>query len=128
MKMTRRQFLQTLTLAGVSTVVHAGSKGNSDYVSKGVGHEQNLVAHINEVEAARQLGQAYLDVYEDEATKDSLLMHLPISDERHQLIIKLEQHVREDYDQGLLCCLDGWLLSRTEGRLYALFVLTASEA
>jgi len=78
----------------------------------------------------RRLGRLYLARFPDEANEKRLLQTLLASfevppDSKHALRRHLRRSIEVDYEQGKVFRLRGWLLSRTEGRLWALAALDA---
>ena len=123
MKMTRRHFLQTVVITGLSTAINTTGNEKVQIKSILLTREQALLEHIYEAEAASKFGMAYLNIYKSERTPEDLLAKLPSVDGAERLTNRLDEQIRADYDDSSMCCLDGWFLSLTEGRLYALFVL-----
>lgn len=82
--------------------------------------------------AAATLGRAYLAASPAEADPGRLLSLLEAtlgsdaSDEA-ALLARIDRQLRSEYIRGDLVDVDGWLLSRTEARLYALAALAEPQ-
>lgn len=89
--------------------------------------------------AVAKLGQAYLAVHHEEQDSERLMNLIDqalgnlvdLADTRHDdpmhIARVLKQCVRKDYQNDDVISLQGWVLSRTEARLYALALLAQSE-
>ena len=83
------------------------------------GHGLGLASVFDESEI-RELGALYLDEHPAESDIDLLKrMLLKGADDR-----ELDDDARRDFDNGDTVNLDGWVLSRTEARRYALYALS----
>ncbi len=74
------------------------------------------------------LGRLYLERFPDEADAKVLLQALltdleVLPDSRDRLRDQLRSRIEEDFERGDVFQLRGWMLSRTEGRLWALAAL-----
>jgi hypothetical protein len=81
---------------------------------------------IRHREGAIQLGRSYLSAHPSEASRAALVRQLagpiaPASSERAARGVGTR--IREDYAIGHTVVVEGWVLSRTEARLYALVAL-----
>jgi hypothetical protein len=82
-----------------------------------------------------RLGKAYLTTHSDEQDGDELLRlidealsQLPDLDtsqsmQPNQIAMELKRLVRTEYINDAVLNMEGWILSRTEARLYALFAV-----
>ena len=82
---------------------------------------------------AGRFGRAYLGDFPAEADRETLLMRLEaallaegseVPADAEAVFTRLDRRVRTEYARGEVVVVDGWLLSRTEARLYALSVLS----
>ena len=90
----------------------------------------SLLAHINDLDAARILGWSYLAKHPAEADQRHLLDRVlgtgltPWSNPNASALRRhLALQQRQDFQNGATVTVDGWILSRTEARLYALCAL-----
>lgn len=84
------------------------------------------------VEHPRQgmdLGQAYLDLHPQEADLDQLAAALHLQPDQHADVARdsFQSLVKQDFDRGDTVTLRGWVLARSEGRLFALCALYQSR-
>jgi hypothetical protein len=124
-RMSRRTFL---TLCGVS-VAAAGSVGAVKLIGGGPREEltSRVAAAFSDLEAARGVGQAYLEDHSGEGDEGELVRLLEASNTAWRRVSGPRQvrrlaraEARRDYSAGRLATVDGWYLSRTEARLCAL--------
>ena len=82
--------------------------------------------------AAERFGRAYLAAYPAEADRETLLGHLEaalfpggtaVRSGAEAVFTRFDRVVRGEYADGEVIVVAGWLLSRSEARLYALSVL-----
>jgi hypothetical protein len=89
-----------------------------------------IVSLASEVRGAAVLGSAYLERNPDEADPDTLVSILlqgvpaEVTAARESLAPRLRERNRRDFEAGDVIELDGWILGRTEARLYALASLS----
>ena len=84
---------------------------------------RGLITHR---ESAAQLGRTYLDAHPNEARRAALMRQLagPIAlTSAERAAREVATRVRADYAMGRTVVIEGWVLSRTEARLYALVAL-----
>jgi hypothetical protein len=81
--------------------------------------------------AAERFGRAYLAAFPSEADRDTLLQRLAaalvageqaVPSGAGAVLARFDRLVRGEYTRGDVIGVDGWLLSRSEARLYALSV------
>jgi len=91
-----------------------------------------LRALVPAADSARLIGRAYLAGYPDESGDDATLARLiladpggdprvPLPSDTQRLRETIAARVREDFRQGRTARVEGWILSRTEARLCALW-------
>jgi hypothetical protein len=92
-----------------------------------------LVSLALEVRGAGALGTAYLEGSPDEARPEALVSILlegvppPLAAARESLAPRLHARHRRDFETGNVIEVDGWILGRTEARLYALASLLVAR-
>jgi hypothetical protein len=92
-----------------------------------------LVSLALEVRGAGALGTAYLEGSPDEARPEALVSILlegvppPLTADRESLAPRLHERNRRDFETGNVIEVDGWILGRTEARLYALASLLVAR-
>lgn len=122
---TRRQVLKQLGVALGGLTIGAGAHGS---VSLDDSVDRELAAAISRLiehgESAAVIGEAWLSQSKTDhspaALSAQIMDSLPNSGEGISERSLLEQ-IRSDFDQGDVVNLHGWLLSRTEARVCALF-------
>ncbi len=128
--LSRRTVLAAIV--GVGAALTAGAFGylafGPDADDDDSGTSDDLTATVPTRQALLAVGERYLATHPEEADTEVLLAALaPLggsipADPDTQLAV-LGQQVSADYAAGDVVELDGWVLSRTEGRAAALFVL-----
>ncbi|MCU0270273.1 MAG: hypothetical protein MUF83_16735 [Acidimicrobiales bacterium] len=129
--LSRRTVLAAIV--GVGAALTAGAFGYlafgpADDDDDDSGTSDDLTATVPTRQALLAVGERYLATHPEEADTEVLLAALaPLggsipADPDTQLAV-LGQQVSADYAAGDVVELDGWVLSRTEGRAAALFVL-----
>ncbi|MEJ2611800.1 MAG: hypothetical protein P8179_17415 [Candidatus Thiodiazotropha sp.] len=129
MKLSRRDFI-LLVVSGLAVVTLEGC--GALLTSNSLTHQ--LAETIGYPDAARHFGRIYLEGYPDEAKIELLVERIDVGliaeqgqDMSHEDPLRLAKHlddqVRSDYCSGEVVRVDGWLLSRTEARIYACFAL-----
>lgn len=79
-------------------------------------HAQTAAFHLS---AGRAIGEAYRIAYPDE-NFEAMRRDLPSELLSADILARLRRTVAEDFRLGNLFVYEGWRLSRTEGRLFAL--------
>ncbi len=77
-------------------------------------------------ESARLIGERYLQLFPDEAQEQVLIRGILGTDEINSFSAFrawLDKRRSADFERGDTVIIDGWVLSRSEARLYALFAL-----
>jgi hypothetical protein len=127
--LSRRHFILSV-LSGLAAVKLAGCGSLPESNPLAL----RLSQTIGDADATSYFGRLYLERYPEEAEIERLLeridkeligefsqgMH---SDKPQLLAEHLDKQVRSDYRRGEVVRVDDWLLSRTEARIYACFVL-----
>lgn len=84
-----------------------------------------LIATLRDPDAARRVGKQVLAQYPEWDDAGPLWRALRAeAGATDNLAEQLTQRVREDFDAGRVVAVDGWILARTEARLYALAALS----
>ena len=129
---TRRTFLKSLLTTWAIASCLPWQIATADPVEAADNSPAWLSDVTGDVNATLRLGNAYLGLYPEEQDPDHLislideaLVHLPQFDPaqlKHpdQIAITLKRLVRSDYVNDDIVSLEGWVLSQTEARLYAL--------
>lgn len=97
---------------------------------------ERLVSALSSTESAAELGRAYMETVPFDRSVDVLVERIVAvvpggytsvreGDER-ELKTLLEHEFKEDFRGGNVVIVDGWILSRTEARLYALAAILES--
>ncbi|UEM22355.1 hypothetical protein JL100_006305 [Skermanella mucosa] len=122
--MNRRELLATATAtATAAAVLLCGSPGPARAAA--LPEARRLLALLRSPAAARRIGRAYLETAADEADPAKLVT-LIVGDGADggtadgDLLRHVAERQRADFAAGRTVKLDGWVLSRTEARLYAL--------
>lgn len=127
--MDRRKFIAAAALSAAASVIQ-GPRAFASSSSSALEH-QGLVSVFSHAESARAVGERYLALHPEERESEKLAGAiygaLPLSKDwkpSDTVVHKhLEEKIKKDFEQGCTVCLDGWILSRTEGRLCALVAL-----
>jgi hypothetical protein len=110
MGLNRRRTLQLLA-AALAAGAMSGAQSASQCLKLADGLDLN---------AAGAIGREYLDHYpRDPALKEVLELLRTPADTVQDAVRRLRQMIREDYIAGRTINLSGWLLSRTEGCIFA---------
>jgi hypothetical protein len=125
--MTRRTFLAAAALAAAGGGSLVYWRTTSDFDSE-LPQTAEVARLFDELEPARQIGQAYLDDHPEEADELTLVRLLDAEpgwarawDGSAGHIADLARRtIRLDYENGRTVPVEGWILSRTELRLCAL--------
>lgn len=126
LRLTRRELLALTLAAGL---LH----GLPRTASADAAVDEPLLGVVPNRAAAATLGRAYLAAHPDEAEPRRLrtlleaTLRADVSDAA-ALRTRIEHQLRADYIRGDLAEVDGWLLSLTEARLYALAALAEPRA
>jgi hypothetical protein len=125
---TRRRLLQQLGMAlGAATVSSPVSACRNSFPKTDIPELakvlQQLIVHPD---SAAVIGNAYLTRFNDERSSGVLtcriLAGLPAGGQRMDAQVLLER-IRADFECGDVVNLRGWVLSRTESRLCALYAI-----
>ena len=133
-KLSKRDFLKTAALLWGSYVLPGKA------IDTVVSEKNNLVFLLPNLianpESAKKIGRLYLDKNPNENNAVALVEAIcKSSDEEYARLRSsnpglrreiLEEYARQDFENGETVNLHGWILSKTEARLFALAVL-ASE-
>ena len=118
--MKRRNFILLTSLASAAIAIPSYLKYKS-YQENGLKLPFQL-SYIYSTDALSLLGKEYLKKFPDENSKE-LLIKLLLKDYTNDIQLK----IKEDYAADNTIVLDGWILSKTEGRQCALFSLTQTK-
>ncbi len=80
---------------------------------------------IGNLDSAAHFGRIYLDAYPDERDARQLFNRIENVAQGRTDFESVSAAVRDDYVRGNTVSIDGWLLSRTEARLFALAALSS---
>lgn len=80
---------------------------------------------IGNLESAARFGSVYLDAHPGERDVHQLLEHIENVAQGRTDFEGVSAALRDDYVRGNTVMVDGWLLSRTEARLFALAALSS---
>ena len=123
--LTRREMLVVISYAGLELT--------GTFSSDAFGSEAKLrkafkrLAKQDAIEALRTVGRLYLDSASDEGDIAALLGHLPDAESVDDAYWEMfEERVRADFRAGETVSVEGWVLSRSECRLYGLLSLLGS--
>ena len=76
---------------------------------------------------AYAVGEKYLSMYENERNIEALRKYI-FSDKRvssiEEIRVLLSSRIKDDFEQNHIVMIDGWILSETEVKLFALATLT----
>jgi hypothetical protein len=128
--LTRRTLLGRGSRAALGLAALALGCRPGDADSRG---RDALASLVSELRGAGALGRAYLERHPDETREDALVSILldgiPPEDAaiRESLASLLGERNRRDFEAGDVDELDGWIVGRTEARLYALASLSAAH-
>jgi hypothetical protein len=130
MRMTRRSLLGAGARSGLvlGGLLVGCRPGGPDAAGRAA-----LIAFASEVSGASRLGGAYLEEHSNEASVDalanSLLDGVPTETAAsvEALASLLRQRNQRDFEEGDVLQLDGWIVGRTEARLYALASLSREQ-
>jgi hypothetical protein len=136
---TRRRFLRSLLLGMLAKASSA-----CRYPGDGQGPGQPaapawLSSVITAPESAARLGRSYLDLHPDESNMNRLLADIEaaVSGDRgaltpnpnaDRIAAVLQRVVGAEYTRNQVVAVSGWVLSRTEARLYALVSLNTETS
>lgn len=130
LNLSRRSFILSLLsgLVAAATLQGCGSPYDRTQLA------QLLSRTIGDPAAAKRFGDAYLLAYPDEAGIDPLVDQIDAvlikgygqgldSADPKLLAEQLAAQIKDEYRRGEAIQVDGWILSRSEARLYALIAL-----
>ena len=119
-KITRRNFLIPLAGLGLAGTLGLGVKLVWDRRPTVL----PLRKLLEKVGPYREIGAAYLEKFPEEAEGDTLVSRLLGEIRNHpqtgSMMAEIQRSVQRDFERSETFNLDGWVLSRTEGRLCAL--------
>jgi hypothetical protein len=131
MKTTRRSFIASITSFFAVAAVTPSRAFAADDATRLI---YKLAILVPDRSAAALLGREYLALAQDESAADKLadLVCGSSADVRKQVVEStpgarrkiLEQLIAQDFDKGQTVKIHGWVLARTEARLYALVAAT----
>lgn len=118
----RRRILRGLGLIGMAAALPAPvAAGVWDMPASWL--EPRVAELFGDLDSARQIGRAYLEQAPAEARRDRLVASLqavlPPTASREQL----QRRLRQDFAEGRIVNVHGWVLSHTEARLCGLAAL-----
>ena len=133
---TRRRFLRSLLL-GMLAGTSSACRNPGD--SHGAGQPEApawLASVISAPESAARLGRSYLELHPEEGDANRLMADIEAAvagyggaesrdTDANQSTASLQRVVRGEYTRDQVVSVSGWVLSRTEARLYALVSLDA---
>ncbi len=131
--MKRRSFIY-LSVAGTLAlgVPGIGCRQKNEQLTKLLA-QPKFLSHICDEKTLKEIGKAYKEQFPSEH-KESKLTDLlmtddagkPIAQTSDQAAIdaKMEKKIKEDFEQGEIVVVKGWVLSATEARQCALFSLS----
>lgn len=128
--MDRRKFIAAAALSAAASMIQGPRAFASSSSSPALEH-RGLVSIFSHAESARAVGERYLALHPEEGDSaklaDTIYGASPLSRNWKPSGAVAHKHLKEkikkDFEQGRTVCLDGWILSRTEGRLCALVAL-----
>jgi hypothetical protein len=127
---SRRTFLLT-ALVGALAAAGCGDKDASPPTDT---VPQWLPVAVGDVDAAARIGRAYLEASRGEHNLDTLLVAIDAAlagepgaaaGGRRRVLSALQNAVRAEYLRGKSVNVQGWVLSVTEARVYAVLALAA---
>ena len=127
---SRRTFLLTVMVGALATA-GCGEQGTSGSAGEVPAW---LPGTVGDVDAAARIGRPYLAADPGEANLDSLLAAIDnalggeietAGGDPQQVLAALQRAVRAEYVRGQSVNVQGWVLSVTEARLYAVLALAA---
>ena len=132
-RITRRGFLATVIGIGGSALTIGTRPWRALVAFMPVTAAERLVGLLTQRDSARVVGRAYLDRVPAESSASGLVDRIAagLPDGRRavrdasdgELRALLAASIRSDFEQGRVVDVDGWVLSPTEARLYALTTL-----
>jgi hypothetical protein len=129
-RVSRRAFLTGVVASAMITLDRTMSlsvvSGVLDDPQLQLGTQLNAL--FSSAASARAIGDEYVRLYPDEAVVSTLmeLTGIVIAGQRgasDELIMRLQERITADFEQDAVVQLHGWVLSRTESRLCALYAL-----
>jgi hypothetical protein len=116
-QVSRRTFLLLVVGAGAGATA-----GWRLLTADGDSPNAAVAGFFDDPSAARRVGEAYLERYPAEAGEERLTRLLGLGGGQPLAVeqARVRAAVRRDYEESRLALVEGWYLSRTEGRLCAL--------
>ncbi len=133
--LTRRRFLLLAAALGAGAAASPVLRGAwSD--GRPASHAARLLDCFGDLESARAVGSACLEVLNDERSTTTLLQAIErelggeavYQETAYRLRTRITDMVRRDFEALDIVRVRGWVLSRNEARLYALAALEPSSA
>ena len=130
--LSRRRFIKSLMISWTMTSVMPWQSATAEYDAVSEVWPNWLQHVVGEPIAVIRFGKAYISAHPDENDPDDLLRlidealsRLPDIDPNQplqpiQIAMALKRLVRTEYIDDDILSMEGWILSRTEARLYAL--------
>jgi hypothetical protein len=131
---TRRTFLLT-ALLGLTACASGTGRSPIATASDRCVEPEWLEATVRDRQAAVRIGRAYLDVYPDERRCNRLVAEIEkalkgeencrhSTEDSEQTRSALQALVRKEYARSNVVAVEGWVLSRTEARVYGLAAMS----
>ncbi len=130
LSLSRRDFILSLLsgIAAAATLQGCGSPADTGQIA------QRISQTIGDTAAAKRFGAAYLRDHPDDTGIEILLERIDEKlipefgqgmdlDDPQLLAQHLDKQIRNEYRHSEVVQVEGWILSRTEARLYALIAL-----
>ena len=127
--MKRRQFIQIAAMGVAAAALPTAASSKAGPPTFHALASPRLLELLGSSDAVRGIGLAYRERYPSERSVDALARRiLPGSlfsshRSRTEIRRRLDEQIRDDFDRGRTVRLNGWMLSRTEGREAALYSL-----
>jgi hypothetical protein len=130
---TRRRFLASVTAIAASALVVETQPWRALVAFAPVSLAERLAGLIAHRDSARAVGRAYLDGVPEESSVSRLVDRIAADLPEGRRTVRdaseadlrqlLAASIRSDFEQDRIVEVDGWVLSPTEARLYALTAL-----
>jgi hypothetical protein len=126
--MKRRIFIKLSAYGAAAVSVPLLNSCNEKPINTAIAQPQFL-SHIFDSKTMFETGQAYLKQVPAENSKNKLAdlltnnTNLKVSSDAKTVYTDLDKKVRQDFAEGKISVIDGWVLSVTEARQCALYSL-----